>query len=194
MDNLQNLITAEGYVCDADKKTYSLNNFKKGLSTFTVTNSGTGIISLKDVESFEVGVVPCPKYDSAQENYYSTVRQPVTFFGIMNNVHDNRLSMITAVLEAWGSEAYRGTTPVIFETNMKYKGTTNPKIPEMLQLIKDTAYFDCARIYADETEYLVDRPGRYLESGKEWATYVGGDLKRIETQRIPLLNTQLNAG
>ena len=194
MDEFQSFVNSDSFVCDADKGTYPLNNFKKGLSTFIITHSGTGIMSLKDLETFNVGVVPCPKYDTTQENYYSTVRQPVTFFGIMNNVHDDRLSMLSAVLECWGSEAYRGTTPIIFETNMKYKGTTDPRIPEMLQLIKDTAYFDCARIYADETEYLVDRPGRYLESKSEWANYIANDLKRIETQRIPLLSTQLNSG
>ena len=46
----------------------------------------------------------------------------------------------------------------------------------MLQLIRDTAWFDFARIYSEETKYVCDKPGYILRDKGSWETFVNGDL------------------
>ncbi|MBQ8849474.1 MAG: hypothetical protein IJ011_03960 [Clostridia bacterium] len=192
MNDLLTWTTTEKSLCRGrDAEGNTMSNFAAGNSMFIITHSGAAITDLNDVQ-FEYGCVPCPKYDEDQETYYSAVRQPVTFFGIMTNVKSDRVEMITAVLEAWGSEGYRTTTPVIFEKAMKDASATSAFMSDMLQLIRDTAWFDCGRIYAQEMLYICDKPGDYLAAGTSWDNYVGGEIEDVEEQGLTTLNIMLN--
>ena len=53
------------------------------------------------------------------------------------------LSMLTAVLDCWASEAYRKTTPAIFERNMP-SATEEEK--EIFELIRKGLTFDLGRV------------------------------------------------
>ena len=166
-------------------------NFIEGNSMFLITESGAAISNLQDA-TFEFGCVPCPKYDEYQETYFSTVRQPITLFGVMTNVSHDRLPMITAVLECWASEGYRKTTPAIFEQAMKGQSATSSYMTEMLELIRDTAWFDCGRIYATETKYICDAPGDALSGEFTWDAYTSQTIPNLELTYIPLLSQMLN--
>ena len=157
----------------------ALSTFTSGKTAFFITESGTGLNDLSTV-TFEYGCVPCPKYDSSQTEYYSTVRQPVTLYGIMANLPKERIGTATATLECLASQRYRQTTPVIFEDCMKHLRSTSVEMTEMLQLIRDTAFFDCARIYSYETKYVCDKPGNCLQDGTKWANYVNGNMGQVE--------------
>lgn len=171
----------------------SISGFTAGNVLFFITESGAGMNKLSEA-GFEYGCVPLPKYDAQQAQYYSTVRQPASFYGIMSNVPDKRLGEVTATLECLASEGYRQTTPVIFDECMKYLRATSQEMSDMLELIRDTAWFDLARIYSYETRYLCDAPGYVLidnESyGTTWAGYVNGKLSTVE-EKLEELNTTL---
>lgn len=171
----------------------SISGFTSGNVLFFITESGAGMNKLSSV-GFEYGCVPLPKYDAQQEQYYSTVRQPASFYGIMSNVPDERMGEVSATLECLASEGYRQTTPVIFDECMKYLRATSQEMSDMLELIRDTAWFDLARVYSYETRYLCDAPGYVLidnESyGTTWAGYVNGKLSTVE-ERLSELNTTL---
>lgn len=93
------------------------------------------------------GVVPTPKYNEAQEKYYSFYGNGVTTYSIPKTVVSIDLS--SAVLEAMASESYRTVTPAIFETALKSKYSPSPKASEMLDLIHDTIVTDIAPFYTD---------------------------------------------
>ena len=69
--------------------------------------------NLGDVD-FQYGVVPAPKWDSTQEDYYTCVGNAFTLYAIMGN--SERPDLASAVLECWASEAYRRTTPFLLPT------------------------------------------------------------------------------
>lgn len=169
----------------------TLGIFTGGKTAFFITESGTGLNDLSTV-TFEYGCVPCPKYDSSQTEYYSTVRQPVTLYGIMANLPQERVGAATATLECLASQRYRQTTPVIFEDCMKHLRSTSVQMTQMLQLIRDTAFFDCARIYAYETKYICDKPGNCLQDGTTWANYVNGKMGQVEAAVNSLSTTLLS--
>ncbi|MBE6595796.1 MAG: hypothetical protein E7644_08360 [Ruminococcaceae bacterium] len=93
------------------------------------------------------GVLPLPKYDAAQERYYTTLGNAYTVYSIFSGF-DARGSagatstMLSAVLECWASEAYRRTTPVILEANMQLSGRATQAEAELCEIIRSSMSFD----------------------------------------------------
>lgn len=185
-DILRNMVTNKSAFVNGTESI-----FTGGKAAFLITESGSGLNSFSNI-TFEYGCVPCPKYDSTQTQYYSTVRQPITLYGIMANVPADRIGMASASLECLASQRYRQTTPVIFEDCMKYLRSQSADMTEMLQLIRDTAFFDCARIYAKEAGYVVDRPGETLRDGQLWSNWWNSNGPTIEN-KVSQLSTTLQA-
>ncbi len=145
-------------------------NFVSGLSLMMLAHHGTASMQFGEV-TFEYGCVPTPKYDSAQSQYYSTVRQPISMFGIPGAVPEDRLAMDTAVLEALASAGYRTTTPVVFEKIMQYQTSASPEMTEMLSLIRETQIFDFGRIYTRELGSYCDEPGAFIRDNRPWTEF-----------------------
>lgn len=79
--------------------------------------------------------------------------------------------MMSAVIECWGSEAYRLTTPALFETNMKYKYTDLDVSAQMFDILRNTMSFDQGRIYANTLgPYISELPSMAATTGSSWAT------------------------
>ena len=184
--------SGDSYVHPRNVSGSPVSTFKEGRAMFIIAESGLAISELSEVSDFEYGCVPCPKYDAGQETYYSAVRQPITLFGILSNIKEDRIPMVTAVLEGWGSQGYRVTTPAIFTKAMQGQSASSNHMKDMLKLIRDTAWFDCGRIYAVETNYICDAPGDALSGKFTWDGYVSQDLPYIEETLLPLLSSILN--
>ncbi len=191
MSTLSTMVVLDNCYVSAGS-TDTRNNFIAKNSLFLITESSTAAVYFSEVE-FEYGCVPCPKYDSEQENYISTARQPVTLIGISDGIHESRNAMITATLEAMASEAYRSVTPVVFDKIMQYQKSASQEMTDMLTLIRETGWFDCGRIHAADIDYLCDRPGRVLQEypSQTWATYVNGTLNTTVKSKVELLNETL---
>lgn len=107
------------------------------------------LISNDAVENY--GILPLPKYDSAQTNYYTVVGNAFSIFSIFVDCDDRgseaeTLKMLSAVLECWASEAYRKTTPVVFELNMQLKYSPTQDETNMCEYIRAGIMFDLGRV------------------------------------------------
>ncbi len=97
------------------------------------------------------GVLPTPKYDLNQKNYYTVIGNEFSIYSMFVDC-DKRgdekatLSMLTAVIECWASEAYRKTTPVIFELSLKLKSSPTQCEADMCEIIRASIEFDLARV------------------------------------------------
>lgn len=191
MDILATMVTLDNCYVGAGE-TECVNSFIAQNCLFTITESSTAARYFSEVE-FEYGCVPAPKYDAEQENYISTARQPVTLVGISDGIKASRIGMITATMEALASESYRSVTPVAFDKIMQYQKSASQDMADMLQLIRDTGWFDCGRIYAADISYLCDAPGTVLrDSPKQtWANYVNGTLNTTVKAQVEKLNETL---
>ena len=145
-------------------------NFVAGNSLMLIAHHGTASRNFREV-SFEYGCVPTPKYDSDQSQYYSTVRQPISMFGIPSAVPADRLAMDTAVMEALASAGYRTTTPVVFDKIMQYQTSASPEMTEMLALIRKTQIFDFGRIYTRDLGSYCDEPGAFIRDNRPWTEF-----------------------
>ena len=119
---------------------------------------------------FSYGLIPTPKYDENQEEYISVLANPITLYGIMADVDENRLSEMTAVIECWGYEGYMLTTPALFETNMKLKYSETSDESEMFDIVHSTINLDLGRVFSQDLQFMSEIPSKAAEVGAAWAS------------------------
>ncbi|MBQ8510790.1 MAG: hypothetical protein IJ493_12875 [Clostridia bacterium] len=101
--------------------------------------------SYRDIDAFDYGVVPFPKWDEAQENYSTTARATYSSFCIPLTTVDPNMS--AAVLECFASESYRTVSPAYFENALKVKYSRDDETAQMFDLIKSSVTFSFATSY-----------------------------------------------
>ncbi len=141
----------------------------------------------------EYGILPIPKYDENQLNYYTVIGNEFSIFSIFIDCDDRgdrqaTLSMLTAVLECWASEAYRQTTPVVFEMNMQLKSSPTQAETDMCELIRANINFDMGRILDSA---LGGKIGEYIQMdclmaecayyGTPWTSETNKYMNKIQT-------------
>jgi len=100
----------------------------------------------------DYGILPIPKYDEAQEDYYTIPSFTYTLYGIPVDAKNPDRS--AAVLECLGSEAYRTVSPALFETALKVKYAGDDATSEMYDIIRGGVVFDIGRIFNDSMSSL----------------------------------------
>ncbi len=121
--------------------------FTSGRSCFLLDT-----LSASPESRFTYSVLPLPKYDASQQNYHTAVASQYSVFSIFRGADDrgdrsDTLSMLTAVLECWASEAYRRTTPEILDACMQLKLYFREPALEMPE--KDMCEIICSSVALD---------------------------------------------
>lgn len=91
------------------------------------------------------GVLPIPKYNESQENYYSHLiyQAPVLVIPVTNN--DSEFT--GAVLDAMAYVSNKDVTPVFFDLSVSQKQLRNDESVEMLRLIRNSGSFEVGSAY-----------------------------------------------
>jgi len=146
------------------EKTYNLLYENPGVMTFAIdgsvscimdmfTNNQTLMVPIvldhvvsryKGMEA-DYSIIPYPKFDEAQDKYYSRIQDGATFLSVPVNC--DKLEMVGAYMEAMGSESYKNLTPVYFDIAMKVKYTRDETSSKMLDIVREGAYLNFASIY-----------------------------------------------
>lgn len=141
--------------------------------TFVGGNSLMVMARHKDVAErtadagFSFGIVPIPKYDKDQKSHITCVGNPVSFYAIYAKTKDaNRAA---AVLECWASEAYRTTTPALFESTMKLRYSETSVESEMYDIIRSGIIFDFGRLFNTDLGTMSDQWCNCSVNGNNWA-------------------------
>ena len=95
----------------------------------------------------EYGVVPMPKYDQNQDDYYTLLHDQFTVLAIPATVVGDRLTQMSAVLEAMSSTSYKTVRPVYYEENLRTKIAQDPTAAEMMDIITENVYIDAGILY-----------------------------------------------
>ena len=110
---------------------------------FLVTQIGV-LKNMRDVE-FELGVVPSPKNDEAQENYVSLIFQGANAFAVpVTNPDPERTGMVLNYLAAHSTETVRKT---YMEQTLDFKYIQDKQSQEMLDIILSNGIFEIAAVY-----------------------------------------------
>lgn len=135
--------------------------------------------------TFKYGILPTPKYNKEQKEYITIVGNPFTLYGISTDCTSKK--EMTAVIECWGSEGYRQTTPALFYETMQARYADAPDDYEMWEIIRKTACFDLGRIfYKDDIGYSISEEYSKVACQKgNWS----GQVKRL----APVINTKIKS-
>ncbi len=121
----------------------------------TIFNAGNGIFytyplfhvsnELRDV-TFKYGFVPMPKATESQKEYYSSVTNTATLWGIPANLRNADMS--GAVLEAMSYHGYTTITPAVFEVayKVKYSSDESGIQSVIFDIISKNIRFDFGKI------------------------------------------------
>jgi len=96
------------------------------------------VARLRSMET-DFGIIPYPKYDDKQEQYYSRIEGCELFCVPVTN---KTLEFTGAVLEAMASESAKSVIPAYYDIALQGKITRDEESSEMLDLIFETRVFD----------------------------------------------------
>ena len=136
------------------------------------------------------GIVPVPKLDETQQDYYSYAHDTMTAYGIPLTVIGDELEMIGAFLEAMGSESYRTVAPAYYELALKTKYVSDDLSAKMLDDIVTNFYVDAGVLYTKQISSFHQNMRTWIGNGKNT---VASMIKATEKVIAKQLNT-LNEG
>ena len=164
-----------------------MKNFKEGNMLVLMQHSQYAGKSLLNAD-FEYGLLPNPKYDENQVNYYTGMGNPFSLYSIFLDFKDRgdkaaTLTMLTAVLECYASEGYRLTTPEIFEVNMQLKYAAGQDETNMFEYIRSGITFDIGKIFASDLSNICTLPAQAMCANASWSS-TSGAYKRAITAKL----------
>jgi hypothetical protein len=130
---------------DADPNTVEANHavyrsmFKDSRALLISTEFNQISSVYRDMKD-EYGVIPYPKYDENQDNYFTLARNVYSSFVILKTC--TKADIVGAAMEALASENYRTTSPIYFETALKVKYSRDDTTSQMYDIIKNGLRFN----------------------------------------------------
>lgn len=122
---------------DYDVPTDNIQIFSEGRSMF-MDVSFFHINNLRDMET-DFGILPYPKYDEAQSEYYSRVSY---YWANIIPVTNTKLEMTGAILEALNCESANYVVPAYYDIALKTKYSRDEESAAMLDLIFENRVVD----------------------------------------------------
>ena len=98
----------------------------------------------------EYGILPVPKYDESQKDYFTYAHDQYTVFMLPKTVADPEMS--GAVLEVMAYESYRNVQPTYYDLVLKGRYANDPQSRTMLDIITTNIKVDPAWIYGRQLE------------------------------------------
>lgn len=130
---------AHQFVPDVDQKV-----FTEGRALFF--QAPLRYAELMRTSEVDFGMVPFPKYDANQDRYYTTVVDDLSVFCVPVSIKD--LSYSGLILDALCRESSELVIPKYYDQALKYKYTRDNESEEMLNVARDSIWFDFGFIYS----------------------------------------------
>ena len=141
---------------------------------------------MRDMQD-DYGILPFPKFDEEQENYYSYANDQFSVFVIPVTVGDDRTPIIGAVLEALCSVSKNTVLESYYEIALKSKYSRDSESAEMLDLIVSGFKLDAAWMYCVNTGSLSQNMMRNQIRAKQ--NNVVSDFAKNEQKYITSIDT-----
>ncbi len=131
--------------------------FANGQCLFTIRELNVAETHLRDMKD-GYGLLPMPKYDESQENYYNAAHDESNLVGISSNCE--KLDAACAALELLNYYSYLDVIPTYYEVAMKAKYLADSDSANMFDLILDGVKVDFG-----EVNTLTISGGKYTMEG-----------------------------
>lgn len=143
MDRLRTLLykTVGSYPKSADYRT--MFSGQHALFVTGVLDESVGVY--RDSCDFDYGIIPYPKYDAAQDDYYTVAGGSVSSSAIPITVSD--LDLISSCFTALSAENWKTVIPAYYDVTLKYKGARDEASIAMIDTILAGRNLDFAFMY-----------------------------------------------
>lgn len=118
--------------------------FSVGTTLFASTMLESGIKYFRNTKG-DYGIIPYPKWDVNQNDYYTIVDGGFSALAIPKTVAE--LEMVGTVIEALCAETYRSVIPVYYDKALKEKGTRDEESKEMIDFVISKRVFDFGYVF-----------------------------------------------
>ena len=121
-----------------------LTQFTEGKTVFANSTVGSIGSGLRDYEN-DYGVLPIPKYDASQTEYYTVTDAGCNIMAV--SVIAAQLDMIGAVTECLAAESFRSVMPTYYDITLAAKGVRDVESSEMMDYVLRSRQLDFAYMY-----------------------------------------------
>ena len=136
-----------GYSYDYKNPNDCYEVFKNGDALFCGTVIGK-LLLLKDIDGWDYGVLPWPKYNTDQENYNSRIVDAWIHVAPISNPDPERTGVI---LEALASGSAKWVFPAYYENSIQGRSLRDYNSVEMLEIVRATRVFDWGSVTWSES-------------------------------------------
>ncbi|MBE6611035.1 MAG: extracellular solute-binding protein [Ruminococcaceae bacterium] len=146
---------------------------------FLFVQNGCGTTSQFTNMEDDYGIAPNPKYDESQESYHHKVDKYANMFAVPISAGD--LEKVGAVMEYMAWYSNKKLLPAFYEVTLQGKRLRSEHDVEMLELVKNTTFYELADIY------------NFGTSGIIWAAFQkGGNLSSVYASKAPAVETKID--
>ncbi|MBQ4289606.1 MAG: hypothetical protein II719_00260, partial [Clostridia bacterium] len=133
----------------------------------------------------DFGIVPVPKYDSSQENYYHRSNAYSALFAVPSTVLDTEKVGAVFAYISWLSN--QTVLPAYYEVTLKQKRTRDEDAPYMLDLIHNSISYDFGNYWTEMTTYIAQA----YDAGS-YERVVGSTMKKLTKALNKLMDKMKN--
>jgi len=91
---------------------------------------------------FSAGVLPLPKYDTAQEKYLTAPDTFFTMFGIPTTLPFDDYEFVGVAMEALNAESWKTVYPAYYDEALKGRFATDENMAKMIELITNSRVYE----------------------------------------------------
>ncbi len=102
----------------------------------------------------DYGIVPMPKYNQDQADYYTHTQDQLSLMAIVSSVDKDKLPMMGAVMDQIAYYSYREVFPAYYETALSYRYLQNAQSKVMLDMIYKSLKIEGCFIFHDSFQIL----------------------------------------
>ncbi len=147
-----------------------------GTTLFCAAMIDSGILYLRD-SVHDYGILPFPKWDTVQDDYYTIVDPGFTAIAIPKTITDKERAGILA--EALCAETYRLVVPSYYEYALKQKGTRDEQSIEMMDYILSKRVYDFGLVYDNGKGFYWTLGGLIKNHDSNFASYYAANIDKI---------------
>ncbi len=111
-------------------------------------------INYRDIDNFEFGIIPYPKYDEAQTNYYTMSDGAHGVMTVPITITNPEYTSI--IIEALNAETYKQVVPAYYDISLKVKFSRDDESGRVLDLLMDGRVFDFGYVYQTGLPFVLD--------------------------------------
>ena len=174
--------------------TSSQDIFANGGALFTIDRAQ---ITTKKLGStaFSYGILPVPKHDAEQEEYYTCMAFPFTTYVL--STASTHSEAAAATLELMAYQSYLNITPALFEEAMKLRYADQSSDSFMFDIIRESVVIDLGRLLTnrlDNLSYSLFRSAMNNNQAGSWSSTKNANTKLFNRKLADINKALENLG